>query len=679
MKHITLFILLLLFPFCVSAQMETIRGHVRSEFLSQAIDNDAYKYFKTVTSKGTWKDIDYADRSRSLWQLERHLDRLIAMALVYENSARKRSSDLQKITNGLRFWFDGHFRNDNWWYQKIGIPCRILNLAYILDDDIPANLHGPVSEALRVIDSDDYPARPGGDRSQVLSNHAKALLWQHDSSGVVNIFRKIEAEARIAPIEEIMYDAGGGMEVRNGWMHAGRGVQADMSFHHRGDRVNSTMTYGQELLHEFCYWERLLKGTPLAFTKEHVQFMIDYYLDGVCRHLVKGKFIEPSAFNRELSRPWVGEVKNDYAEQLLQFCDGYRESELRHIIDIQNGSAQYDLSYAYLFWQTDYFTFSRPQWQTAVRMHSERNANMEAAHNSEGISNHFRGDGACMLSVVGREYKGIQPVFDFRMIPGTTTPLVAKMPPMNEVLVRHSETVFAGAVCDSLYGAAGFDFRSQRSDLRARKGYFFFDEGYVCLGSNIYSSSNDTIVTTIEQCLKKSDVRRDNNWFFHNGNAYEVLSDNEVLSSVQHRKGTWENCIKGVDYAKDKVSEDVFTLAISNGIKPAGSSYAYAVMPNTNDVRSPWYDILQNSDSLQAVSSKDGSLTYVIFYEAGSIKTGFETISADKSCMVMKHDNRFYVSDPSRHHEQVEITINGKKHIVKLNTWQLAGKTVVLE
>ena len=183
MKHITLFILLLLFPFCVSAQMETIRGHVRSEFLSQAIDNDAYKYFKTVTSKGTWKDIDYADRSRSLWQLERHLDRLIAMALVYENSARKRSSDLQKITNGLRFWFDGHFRNDNWWYQKIGIPRRILNLAYILDDDIPANLHGPVSEALRVIDSDDYPARPGGDRSQVLSNHAKALLWQHDSSG----------------------------------------------------------------------------------------------------------------------------------------------------------------------------------------------------------------------------------------------------------------------------------------------------------------------------------------------------------------------------------------------------------------------------------------------------------------------------------------------------------------
>ena len=31
--------------------MENIRGHVRSEFLSQAIDSDAYKYFKTVGAK----------------------------------------------------------------------------------------------------------------------------------------------------------------------------------------------------------------------------------------------------------------------------------------------------------------------------------------------------------------------------------------------------------------------------------------------------------------------------------------------------------------------------------------------------------------------------------------------------------------------------------------------------
>lgn len=679
MKRLFLLSLLIWLPFWASAQLEDIRERVRKEFLSQSIDKDVDRYFSTITSKGTWKDIDYTDRSRSLWQLEQHLDRLISMSLAYENSVRKRPADLQKIMNGLRFWFDGHFCNDNWWYQKIGIPRRILHLAYILDNDIPVYMHTPVAEALLAIDSDDFPARPGGDRSQVLSNHAKALLWRRDSSGVVNIFRKIEAEARVAPIEEVMYDAAGGMEVRNGWMHAGRGVQADMSFHHRGDRVNSTMTYGQELLQEFCYWGHLLKETPYAFSQEHVRFIVDYYIDGVCRHLIKGRYIEPAAFNRELARPWVGEVANDDARQLLLLCGGYREGELRHMMDIQNGSAPYDLSYAYLFWQTDYFAFSRPQWQTAVRMHSERNANMEAAHNSEGISNHFRGDGACMLSVAGREYKGIQPVFDFRMIPGTTTPLVQKMPPANEVLVCHSETVFAGAVCDSLYGAAAFDFRSQRSDLRARKGYFFFDEGYVCLGSNINSSTDDTIVTTIEQCLKKSEVRHEGNWFFHNGNAYEILSDNEVMSSVEHRKGTWENCIKGATYAKDKAEADVFTLALNHGTKPENGSYAYAVIPNTNDVTEPWYVILQNSDSLQAVYTKDGELAYLVFYEPGSIQTPFGTVSVDLPCMVMQHHNHFYVSDPSHRHEQAEITIDGKKHIARFYTWQLAGKTVNLE
>ncbi|MBP7373509.1 MAG: hypothetical protein KA876_00310 [Prevotella sp.] len=679
MKQAIIIFLLVLSPLCISAQLENIRSLVRTEFLSQSIDKNADKYFKTITTKGKWTDIDYTDRSRSLWQLERHLDRLIAMSLAYENSKSKNPSDLKKITNGIRFWYDGHYRNDNWWYQKIGIPRRILNIAYILDNDIPSNLYDSISASLHIVDSDDFPARPGGDRSQVLSNHAKVLLWQRDSTGLVNIFQKIESEARIAPIEEIMYDAAGGIEVRNEWMHAGRGVQADMSFHHRGDRVNSTMTYGQELPHEFCYWATLLKNTSFAFNAKHIQFIIDFYLDGVCRHLVKARYIEPSAFNRELSRPWEGEFKADYPELLYQLCNGYRAKELRHILDIQKGLIPYDMSFAYLFWQSDYFVFSRPQWQSAVRMHSERNANMEAAHNSEGISNHFRGDGACMLSAYGQEYHGIQPVFDFRMIPGATTPLVKKLPPMNEVLMRHSETVFAGAVCDSLYGAAAFDFKSQRSDLQARKGYFFFDEGYVCLGSNINCSSSDTIVTTVEQCLKKSEVRHDGRWFFHHGNAYELLSDHKILFNVERKNGTWENCIQGADYATDKASEDVFTLALSHGVKPRNDTYAYAVIPNCNEVREPWYTILQNSDTLQAVSSKDNSLSYIVFYKAGNITTPSGIISVDKPCMLMHHNNQYYVSDPSHRLDQVAITINGHQYFVRFNTWQLAGKTVKLE
>ena len=225
-----------------------------------------------------------------------------------------------------------------------------------------------------------------------------------------------------------MYDATGGPAVRNTYMPAGRGVQADMTFHHRGDRVNSTLTYGMELPQFFSYWAALLRDTECRFDSTGVNFVIDYYLDAVCRHLVAGRYAEPSIMNREIARPGEGVITPRLAEKLLSVSDGYRSGELRHFADVQAGKATHQASYAHHFWQSDYFVFSRPEFQTAVRIHSERNANSEAAHNSEGIRNHFRGDGACMLSVTGREYADMAPVMDFRMIPGATTPMIPYEP-----------------------------------------------------------------------------------------------------------------------------------------------------------------------------------------------------------------------------------------------------------
>ena len=95
MKQAIIIFLLVISPLCISAQLEDIRSLVRTEFLLQPIDKNADKYFKTITTKGKWTDIDYTDRSRSLWQLERHLDRLIAMSLAYENGNSKNPSDLK--------------------------------------------------------------------------------------------------------------------------------------------------------------------------------------------------------------------------------------------------------------------------------------------------------------------------------------------------------------------------------------------------------------------------------------------------------------------------------------------------------------------------------------------------------------------------------------------------------
>lgn len=680
MKRLILSLIVLFCGMSAYAGLEGVRESIRAEYLMTEPSAQVSEWVRTLGRDGRWADVDYKDMSGSLWQLEKHLDRLVDMALSYEQGNGKDEKTLRAVERGLAQWFDGHYRVNNWWYEKIGVPRRMLALAYILDGDLPAALRDSVDRSLSIIDSEDFPARPGGDRIQVIGNHAKVLLWRRDYTGVAPLFRKIEAEARIAPFEEIMYDAAGGPAVRNSYMPAGRGVQPDMTFHHRGDRVNSTLTYGMELPVYFSYWASMLRPTECRFDASGIRFVIDYYLDAVCRHLVAGRYVEPSIMNRELCRPQEGGVMTpDIALRLLAISDGYRSDELRHYADVQAGKATHAASYSHHFWQSDYFVFSRPGFHTAVRIHSERNANMEAAHNREGIRNHFRGDGACMLSVNGREYTLIAPVFDFRMIPGATTPLIPYEPlsAWGSVHILDNPTRFAGAVTDSLYGAVAFDFISPRSSLRARKAWFFFDDEYLCLGSGINAAETDSIVTTVEQCLSPDGVsRREGDWFFHAGSGYHII-DGRAEGGVEHRKGTWRNCVENVAYVDDVMEADVFSLAIDHGVAPRDAGYAYAVVPGANVPAAHKFEILANTPAVQAVSSTDGSLIYIVFYDKGEIDTPAGRFGASQPCMMMIRDGRnMRVSDPARRFYKLGITTPKGQREVLLPTASMAGCTV---
>lgn len=631
-----------------AATLEDVRIRIRAEYLNQTVGQEAGQYAESLDTNGQWADIDYADRSRAMWQLEKHLDRIIDMALLCVENPGDNSRILDASLRALDHWFAGNYHNDNWWYTKIGMPRRLLSLAYILDPDLTPNLRDSLASALSIIDSDDFPARPGGDRIQVISNHAKVLLWKRDFANATKIIKKIEAEARVAPYEEMMYDAGGGRAVRNSYRPSGRGVQSDMSFHHRGDRVNSTLTYGMELPEFFSYWSALLSDTDLKFSESSIHFVIDYYLDGVCRHLVRGRFHEPSILNRELARPERHEASANLTRRLLAICDGYRAAQLSHYADVQQGLRTDSTSFAAFFPQSDYFTFSRPGFHTAVRMSSYRTANQEAPHNSEGLRNHFRGDGACMLSITGTDYAGIAPCFDFRRVPGTTTPLIPYEPldDWGPVQILDCPTRFATAVSDSLYGTAAIDFISPRSDLKARKAWFFFNNEYLCLGSGISCSLADSITTTVEQCIASPHGYREEEggWYFNSGNAYHVINGNPA-AAVEHRKGSWRNCVDNVAYADDTTECDVFTLSIEHGAKPAGASYAYAVTPNTNSPLEHTFTILANNYNIQAAASKDGSLVYIVFYAPGSIDTPQGKYSACRPCVMMIRDGIITINE----------------------------------
>ena len=117
-------------------------------------------------------------------------------------------------------------------------------------------------------------------------------------------------------------------------------MQYDNSFHHRTDGVNNTLSYGLSYSLAFIEWGYYTRNTKYAFSKEKINLLTDYYLDGVCKTAVYGKFPDFAAKNRSVSRK--GSVKpyaTDAVERLLEISN-YRSKELREILDLRNNKIQ---------------------------------------------------------------------------------------------------------------------------------------------------------------------------------------------------------------------------------------------------------------------------------------------------------------------------------------------------
>lgn len=375
----------------------------------------------------------------------------------------------------------------------------------------------------------------------------------------------------------------------------GRGLKPDMSFHHRTDNVICTLSYGNGYANSFSYWAVKIAGTKFTFPDKAIKLLIDYYLDGICKSMVCGKFPDPGAKNRDLSRKGtLNPAGAEIAENLRKASD-YRKAELEDIVKIRKGEKEPALTWDRFFWHSEYFTHQRPGYFSSVRMHSSRNHNMEQPHNEEGLKNHHVGDGSNFISLTGKEYLDIFPVWDWQKIPGTTVVQKPALPHWREI-AKKGLTDFVGGVTDGEYGAAAFDFSSPHDPLKARKAWFFFDEEYVSLGAGITAEADYPVFTTLNQCLLNNEVvvktkkgetilnkgqhtLNDVSWVFHDGIAYLFPSPENVNLSNSTATGSWREINHQAGASDEIVQKEVFSLWLDHGIKPQHAGYEYIVVP----------------------------------------------------------------------------------------------------
>lgn len=648
-----------------SNDLEIIRVRVIQDLLRPPVDEVlVMDLVKAIKQDGSWPDINYEDVTRTGFDHARHLDNMFVLARAYKKHDSQWYQNPQvreAALSAMDFWLENDFICDNWWWNEMGTPGRIINTMLVMDTDLNED---QIRRGLRIAGRANLEAsgaRPGGDLIQIAAMLGKQALFRRDETVLQRVIAVMADEIKIT---------------------TGRGLKPDMSFHHRVDNVICTLSYGLGYANAFSYWAVKVAGTRYKLPEHATQLLTDYFLDGICKSMVYGKYPDTGAKNRDLSRKGVLRAAGpELAENLLKVSD-YRKAELMDIIRIRRGETTPALTWNRFYWHSEYFTHQRPDWFASVRMHSSRNHTMEQPHNEEGLKMHHVGDGSNFVSVTGREYFDIFPVWDWQKIPGATVVQKPVHPHWKEI-AKKGLTDFVGGVSDGKYGAVAMDFKSAHDPLRARKAWFFFDDEYVCLGSSIFAEAETPVYTTVNQALLHGDViaksKKDQQalnkgnhhieqaaWVLHAGVGYVFPDNTDVHVRNEEATGNWRDINHQAHSSAEDVKADVFTLWFDHGVKPQGGSYEYIVVPSADAAELEAYEksspieIVENSESIQAVHHQKLNRSQIVFYTAGEIKLDDVVLAVSAPCILMARTNgksidQIAVVDPTQKLAEIQV------------------------
>ncbi len=672
------------------ADLDTIRQRIRQDVLRS--DVNPRHIMASVNDQrpdGSWPGINYQDTTKIAFQHRVHLDKMLELARAFRNP-RSPWYGNEKVkaaaSKALDHWLREDYICENWWWNEIGTPDAMIQTLLVMDDALTEKQRISGMQIARRAGLDSgFGARPGGDLIKIAGLVGKQALFLRDTAKFSRVVSVIAGEIRFS---------------------TERGLKPDYSFHHRTDGVISTLSYGLAYPSVLAYWAERFKGTRFKFPDEAMHRLVDYYIDGICKSMVFASVPDIAAKNRGLSRSGaLHPLGDDISRRLLQVTS-YRNIELEQIAEIQAGTRKPDLAWNVYFPWSEYASHQRPYWFSSVRLSSNRQKQgVEFPYNEESLRMHHLADGANYIQLSGKEYLDIFPVWDWQKIPGTTNVQRSELMHWKEI-PKTPKTSLAGAVSDGTYGAVAMQFISQHDALEARKSWFFFRDGYLCLGAGIRSGEGLTVATTINQTLldgkvmvgtdSRSGIAEDKlssfdnvSWVHHN-KVFYIFPDKPTLKLHQGAaEGSWRS-ITHQDWATNEtVTRNVFKLWFEDR-SPKDGRYSYIVLPVMESEKQPdkapssSIVILKNEASLQAAMDTAIGVGQAVFHEKGTLSIPSLTLEADKPCMVMWRLSAngmvesLFVSDPYRKAEKINIKVSDRTINFKMPVGDKAGCTLVI-
>lgn len=638
-----------------------------AHFEPERIAYSAREAYHGIGAQGSFDDIPYQSHAQAGWLPDRHLTRLRDLALSYVNpdgTYYQADQAYTKIVNGLQFWQQANPQSTNWYMQEISTPQQlgvILVLMRFGKKQVPQELEQQILYRMK--------KTAGNPRKSTGANRAAKAVHYLYRGALTKKEQLIKIGAQAA------YDT----------LHYTRkeGFQQDGSYHQHGPQLYLT-GYGNAIIDALACVITATKGTAYAIQPQQLEPLQKFLTEAYLR-VVRGHYSLYNVGGRSLSRENALEMRESrLLYKKMKLIDEANAPLYQAAIDRIDGTkdARYQLETGTThFWRSDYTLHTAPGYTFDVRTVSRRTYRNENG-NDENIKGYFLADGAYAVTVNGDEYFNLFPVWDFSMVPGTTTPYI-KEPPRPKPWGTYGQSAFAGGLSAGKSGVAAYAYEDTDFALAARgnKSYFILDNMIVCIGSGISSGCADEMRTTLNQCRSGGKVSilyqstgsataEDGQTLlgpgikglYHDQVGYVFYDDNQKVLLHQSQSGTW-TAINAYEKNRSSLTQKVFTLYESHGMHPGNGAYQYVLLPGIASAQAvqqfdkATISVLSSTKALHAVKAAGNEWVYAVFFEAGVLAAEGLEVQVDKPCILVLTESGFYLSNPDQSVKRISVTI----------------------
>ena len=625
-----------------------------------------------LDANGAWTDIDYQDTDRGSWKLFIHPMRLLYLTRAYRTAGHPfygKTEISAAIHRAFGFWMRGDPKCPNWWYNEIGVPRLLSPVGLLLGDELRSDernyLLGTLMPRSKI-------GMTGQNRVWLAGNTLMFAALNNDGALVASAAKVIFSEICIATPKE--------------------GIQADFSFHQHGPQQQFG-NYGLAFAVDMVKWGTILRGTPWALSPEQLAIIRHYLLDGEAWTVYHGT-MDIGACGRQLESEAPAKKGLALMRVMAQmaYVDPAHAGEYQAFIERNlNPELTPPLDGNRFFWRSDYLIHRRAGFFAALKMSSNRVIGAETCNN-ENLSGYHLGDGMLLVQRSGDAYRDIQPVWNWRRLPGTTclqTP--GPLPPPKKSRVKSD---FVGGLSDGSNGCAALDYR--RPGIAAKKSWFFVNRQVACLNAGITATAEDPVFTSVEQRLANGGTAKlyadgkpaefaggqqlldGTDWVEFGGLRYLFPGKQKITLSLAGQTGSWRTSYNKSGIPREPVTATVFALGFDHGKQPQNAACAYIITP-TDSASQPPLEILANTPALQAVATADRQLVQAVFWQPGELALpGGQSLRSSHPCLVMWKAGTLMVSDPTQKLQQLTLRLGTAETVVALPGGQDAGRAVTV-